>query len=241
MATELGVAYISIAASTGDFSKSVKNALGDIEAAGTRAASTVSGTTVAIGSAIGTMAANLFIKAGEYVASFIGEATAASDATDRFVSTLDFAGIDTSTIESLKTSTKAYADETVYDLATIQNATAQLAANGVSDYDSLVEAAGNLNAVAGGSADTFSSVTMMLTQTAGAGKLTTENWNQLADAIPGASGMLQDAMKDAGAYTGNFRDAMENGEITAEEFNAALMQLGMTDVAQEAATSTKTI
>lgn len=241
MATELGVAYISIAASTGDFSKSVKNALGDIETAGTRAASTVSGTTVAIGSAIGTMAANLFMKAGGYVASFIGEATAASDATDKFVSTLDFAGIDASTIESLKTSTKAYADATVYDLSTIQTATAQLAANGVADYDSLVEAAGNLNAVAGGSADTFSSVATMLTQTAGAGKLTTENWNQLADAIPGASGMLQDAMKDAGAYTGNFREAMENGEITAEEFNTAIMQLGMTDVAQEAATSTETI
>ncbi len=28
---------------------------------------------------------------------------------------------------------------------------------------------------------------MVMTQTAGAGKLTTENWNQLADAIPGRS------------------------------------------------------
>ena len=44
-----------------------------------------------------------------------------------------------------------------------------------------------------------------------------------------------------GAYTGNFRDAMAKGEITADEFNQALIQLGMSDVAKEAATSTKTI
>ena len=43
----------------------------------------------------------------------------------------------------------------------------------------LAEAAGNLNAVAGGNAETFKSVGMVLTQTAGQGKLTTENWNQL--------------------------------------------------------------
>ena len=47
-------------------------------------------------------------------------------------------------------------------------------------------------------------------------------------------------MKANGAYTGNFRDAMEKGEISAEEFNQAIMQLGMTDVAKEAATSTAT-
>lgn len=97
------------------------------------------------------------------------------------------------------------------------------------NYDRLAEAAGNLNAVAGGSADTFKSVAMVLTQTAGQGKLTTENWNQLSDAIPGASGKIQQALKEAGAYTGNFRDAMADGQITAQEFNDAIMSLGFTD------------
>ena len=129
----------------------------------------------------------------------------------------------------------------MYGLDDIQNTTAQLAANGIGNYMELTEAAGNLNAVAGGNADSFKSVAMMLTQTAGAGKLTTENWNQLADAIPGASGKLQEALLKNGAYTGNFRDAMSKGEITADEFNKALMDLGMTDVAKQAATSTSTI
>lgn len=154
---------------------------------------------------------------------------------------MNFAGFDTSAVEAATKATREYADKTVYDLTTVQNTTAQLAANGIQDYVGLTEAAGNLNAVAGGNAETFKSVAMVMTQTAGAGKLTTENWNQLTDAIPGAAGKLQEAMLNAGAYTGNFREAMEKGEITADEFNKAIMDLGMTDVAKEAATSTQTM
>ena len=170
----------------------------------------------------------------------IAEAGAAADATQKFKTTLEFAG-KADEVERLTASTRKYADQTVYELSDIQRITAQLAANSVKDYDKLAEAAGNLNAVAGGNAETFKSVGMVLTQTAGQGKLTTENWNQLADAIPGASGKLQQALLDAGAYTGNFREAMEKGEISAEEFNAAIMELGFQDAAVEAATSTSTI
>lgn len=125
---------------------------------------------------------------------------------------MSFAGYDDSQIQTARDAMKDYADKTVYDLNTISNTTAQLAANGIQDYTGLTEAAGNLNAVAGGNADTFQSVAMVLTQTAGAGKLTTENWNQLSDAIPGASGKIQEALLKNGAYTGNFRDAMEKGQ-----------------------------
>jgi tape measure domain-containing protein len=193
------------------------------------------------GSFLGTVFANGLSAVSDAVSSFLGEATQASDATDKFKATLNFAGVSPDQIESLTKATRAYADQTVYSLGDIQNVTAQLAANSVPNYDKLAMAAGNLNAVAGGNAETFKSVGMVLTQTAGQGKLTTENWNQLADAIPGASGKLQEALLKAGAYTGNFRDAMEKGEITAEEFNAAIMELGMQDVAQKAATSTATI
>lgn len=168
------------------------------------------------------------------------EAISASDSLTKFESTMGFAGYDGATIQKAKDDVKSYADQTVYDMQTIANTTAQLAANGVQDYTGLTQAAGNLNAVAGGNAETFKSVAYMLTQTAGAGKLTTENWNQLADAIPGASGRLQEAMRQNGAYTGNFREAMEKGEITADEFNQALMQLGNEPVAVEAAKSTET-
>lgn len=174
------------------------------------------------------------------ISQLASQAITASDATDKFKQTLSFAGLGSGEISAVAKSTRSYADQTVYDLATIQNTTAQLAANGVQDYAKLTEAAGNLNAVAGGNANTFQSVGMVLTQTAGAGKLTTENWNQLANAIPGASGMIQDALLKNGAFTGNFRDAMEKGQISAEEFNTALLQLGSQPVAVEAAKSTTT-
>lgn len=174
------------------------------------------------------------------ISDIVSSTMGASDALDKFKSTMQFAGFTKKQTSQASKAMKTYADQTVYELGDVMNTTAQLAANGIPNYQQLTKAAGNLNAVAGGNADTFKSVAMMLTQTAGAGKLTTENWNQLSDAIPGASGKLQEAMKKNGAYTGNFRDAMAAGQITADEFNKAIEQLGMEDAAVKAAKSTKT-
>lgn len=210
-----------------------------VEDAGEKARNAEGGFTVLKG-AIANLAGNIVMSAINGVQSLAGEAISSADALKKFESTMSFAGYDDSTISKAKDDMKTYADQTVYDLDTVANTTAQLAANGIQDYTGLTQAAGNLNAVAGGNADTFKSVAMVLTQTAGAGKLTTENWNQLADAIPGASGKLQEALQQNGAYTGNFRDAMAQGQITADEFNQAIMSLGFTDAAQQAATSTST-
>lgn len=210
-----------------------------VEDAGEKARNAEGGFTVLKG-AIANLAGSVIQSAINGIQSLAGEAISSSDALKKFESTMSFAGYDDSTIAKAKDDMKTYADQTVYDLDTVSNTTAQLAANGIQDYTGLTQAAGNLNAVAGGNADTFKSVAMVLTQTAGAGKLTTENWNQLADAIPGASGKLQEALQKNGAYTGNFRDAMAQGQITADEFNQAIMDLGFTDAAQQAATSTST-
>lgn len=199
------------------------------------------GKMAAVAGAVGGIVSSVANNAINALSNLATEAIAASDALQKFDSTMEFAGFGTAEIDAAREAVKAYADETVYDLEDVANTTAQLAANGVKDYTKLTQAAGNLNAVAGGNADTFKSVAMVLTQTAGAGKLTTENWNQLADAIPGASGQLQEALLKNGAYVGNFRDAMAAGEITAEEFNQALMDLGMSDAAIEAASSVATI
>lgn len=214
--------------------------LGDVDKSASKSSSGFGKFGAAAG-AVGGLVSSGIGMAVDAIGDLTGDIIEASDSADKFKSTLNFAGLDTGAIDALTASTQAYADQTVYSISDIRNVTAQLAANGVQGFDKLAEAAGNLNAVAGGNAETFSSVGMVLTQTAGAGKLTTENWNQLADAIPGASGKLQEAMLKNGAYTGNFRDAMEKGEISAEEFNQAIMDLGMTDAAEEAATSTSTI
>lgn len=240
----LGTAWIQISPSMKGLNEAIRRELGDTD---TRPAEKK--ITTGLGGAFqrAAKAGALALGAMGAVGAALGfagvarEAIAASDATDKFRNTLSFAGVAKGEIDALTKSTKKYADDTVYELSDIQNITAQLAANGVKGYDQLAEAAGNLNAVAGGNAETFKSVGMVLTQTAGQGKLTTENWNQLADAIPGASGKIQEALLKNSAYTGNFRDAMAKGEITADEFNKAILDLGFTDVAREAATSTSTI
>lgn len=254
---DIGEAYLTIFPSMDGFEGKLQSALsgvnvsgigkrlgdelGDGISSGAKSTGKLTSGMAALSGAVGGIAANIGGRLIDAIGSLSGEMVAAADGAQKFASTLEFAGIDTSTIDALTASTQAYADKTVYDLNDIRSVTAQLAANGVDNYAQLAEAAGNLNAVAGGNADTFQSVGQVMTQTAGQGKLVTENWNQLTDAIPGASGALQDAMREAGAFEGNFREAMENGEISADEFFSAVQKLGMQDVAVEAATSTSTI
>ena len=236
MAIEIATAFVQIVPSMKGVGKAIESAFGSASetagnTAGIKAGNGFAGGFGAKLGVITGIAQSVAGKASEAFMGLSGEITSASDSAQKFASTLNFAGVSEQQIKRLPASPQDYADKTVYDLNDIRNTTAQLAANGVPNYDKLAEAAGNLNAVAGGSADTFKSVAMVLTQTAGQGKLTTENWNQLSDAIPGASGKIQQALKEAGAYTGNFRDAMADGQITAQEFNDAIMSLGFTDAA----------
>ncbi len=226
--TELSSANTRLASTSGTASGGLKRMGGAAKGATTAVKAVGAAAIAAAAAAFGALA---------------GKAAQASDATHKFRQTLDFAGLDNSTISALTESTQKYADQTVYGLEDIQTITAQLAANGVADYDKLAEAAGNLNAAAGGNAETYKTVGMVMTQTSGLGKLTTENFNQLSEAIPGASGKLKQALSDMGAYeggVGNFNKAMENGEISAEEFNRAVMNLGFDEAAVEAAKSTET-
>ena len=240
----IGTAWIQVAISGSNLTREVEGQLNRVNTsrAENSIISGLGGAFRKVGKiAAGALAVASTVGLATGFADIAKQAIDASDATNKFKNTLNFAGKSAADVDRLTKSTKEYADRTVYGLSDIQSITAQLASNNVQGCDKLAEAAGNLNAVAGGNAETFKSVGMVLTQTAGQGKLTTENFNQLADAVPGASGKLQQALLEAGAYTGNFREAMEKGEITAEEFNAAVMDLGMTDVAKEAATSTQTI
>lgn len=189
---------------------------------------------------VADFASNAISAAISSLKSLAKEAIGVSDQLIKFENTMQFAGFGSAEIEATSKAMKDYADRTVYSLGEVSSVVAQLGANGVENFEALVEAAGNLNAAAGGSADTFSTVGLVLTQTAGAGKLTAENWRQLMNAIPGASGKIQEALKDMGAYTDDFAASMKDGEITADEFNKAIMKVGTQPIAVTAATSAAT-
>ena len=193
--------------------------------------------------AVANVISNIAMDAARQLQASFMDGVAQSDALQKFFSTMEFAGFDTSQIEGTMSAMRDYADQTVYDLDEVLQTTAKLAANGVSDYDQLVQAAGNLNAAAGGNAESFGYFANAITQVNGAGRLMSQDWNQIVNALPGASGAIQNELLAMGAWDesmGTFKDALAAGEVSADEFNQALVNLGMTDVAKQAATSTDT-
>nr|DAO15757.1 MAG TPA: tail tape measure [Caudoviricetes sp.] len=190
----------------------------------------------------GTFLGNAIYKGMEMIVSGLkdmaGQALTSYDALTTFKSTMTFAGFDTSAIKKSSEDLKEYSKETIYNVGEMSNTAATLAANGVKNYTAVTKSLGNLVAVAGGGAQAMSSASLALTQIVGAGKMYTGDWNQFINMIPGASKKIQDELKKNGAYTGNFRDAMSKGEITAKEFLKAINALGDTKVAEKAATDT---
>lgn len=241
MADEVAAAYASIYPKFQGVASGLTKELAD---AGGKAAHSFSSAfqgpaAVALGNVMSSLAMN--------AANAFSQAWAAgidlSDGMRKFETTMEFAGVAADEIDELRDSMKEYADQTVYDLDEVLNTTAKLASNGVDDYDQLVMAMGNLNAVAGGNSESFGYLANAIVQVNGAGKLMSQDWNQIVNALPGASGALKQELLAMGAYEGgieDFKDAMAAGEISAEEFNQAVKNLGLTDLAYEAATSTET-
>lgn len=190
----------------------------------------------------GTFLGNLLADGMKRIINFLkemtGQAIQSYDALTTFKSTMRFAGFDTSEIKKSTEDLKEYSKETIYNVGEMSNTAATLAANGVKNYTEVTKSLGNLVAVAGGGAQAMSSASLALTQIVGAGKMYTGDWNQFINMIPGASKKIQDELKKNGAYTGDFRDAMSKGEITAKEFLKAINDLGNTKVAEKAATDT---
>lgn len=190
------------------------------------------------GSFIGGVLGQATEKVTEFFTEMVSQATESFDALKSYTSTMKFAGFDTSEIKKGEEELKEYSKETIYNVGEMSNTSATLAANGVKNYIAVTKALGNLVAVAGGSTQDMQAASLALTQMVGAGKMYTGDWNQFINGIPGASGKLKKALKDAGAYTGDFKDAMSKGKISAQEMIAAIEKLGNTKIAKKAATDT---
>ena len=113
---------------TGDARSAIK-ALGQV----TAKMGTMQSKAIAVGSAIGTVIGKGVTAAIGAIRDLGGEILSQSDSIQKFQSTMGFSGFDDSAIKAATKATRDYADKTVYDLTTVQNTTAQLAANGVQD------------------------------------------------------------------------------------------------------------
>lgn len=200
--------------------------------------SQVSAKMAPIGKAAGAaLAGGIAAGAGMIVKSGI----AASDELKTFEKTMSFAGYDGGRIAQAKADMQAYADASVYDLHDIMNTAAQLGANGVENFDQVTQALGNINAASGGTAQSFGLAAQQLVQMTAAGKVSYADWKVFAQDMPGASKAIKDELHRMGAYQGDFNKALEKGQVTSDEFNQALVNIGFTDFAVAAASSSDTV
>jgi tape measure domain-containing protein len=167
-----------------------------------------------------------------------------SDSMYKLQAAMRFSGYSEAEIQRIAGATgtlKTYADKTVFSLQDVMSTFGAFSANGIKDADKLTEAVGNAVAVFGGGAKEYSSVALAFSQAMVAGALHAQDWNQIINASPQLAGGLRKELIKLNPTLGNdFKGAMEKGAITADMLGQAINNIGMTDMAKEAATSVTT-
>ena len=167
-----------------------------------------------------------------------------SDAMQKLQQAMRFSGYAEDEIQRIAGATgtlKTYADKTVFSLQDVMSTFGSLSANGVKDAEKLTESVGNAVAVFGGGAQEFSSVALAFSQAMASGALHAQDWNQIVNASPQLAGGLRKELIKLNPVLGEgFKQAMEDGAITADLLGQAMNNIGMTDMAREAAQSVTT-
>ena len=197
-------------------------------------------TTVALGNILSTAVVTGTSRAVDSLKGLVKSSIEAADGVSHFRSTMQLGGFNNQAITDAYNQSKKYADLTVYNTNEIVNTTAKLATAGIPEYEGVTEALGNLNSALGGTSESFSLASTQLVQIATRGKLTTEDFRTMTEDLGGGAKQLQDQLEKDGAYTGNFSDALSQGQISAQEFTKALQEVGMQDFAKNAAISATT-
>lgn len=178
------------------------------------------------------------------MSSLSKETIETSDSMYKLQAAMRFSGYAEDEIQKIAGATgslKTYADKTVFSLQDVMSTFGALSANGIKDADKLTEAVGNAVAVFGGGAQEYSSVALAFSQAMAAGALHAQDWNQILNASPQLAGGLRKELIRLNPVLGeDFKGAMEDGAITADMLAEAMNNIGMTDMAKEAATSVTT-
>ena len=176
--------------------------------------------------------------------SLCRETVDTSDAMQKLQQAMRFSGSSEAEIQRIAGATgtlKTYADKTVFSLQDVMSTFGALSANGIKDADKMTEAVGNAVAVFGGGAREFSSVGLAYSQAMASGALHAQDWNQILNASPQLAGGLKKELIKLNPVLGeDFKQAMEDGAITADLLGQAMNNIGMTDLAKDAATSVTT-
>lgn len=178
------------------------------------------------------------------MSSLSKETIETSDSMYKLQAAMRFSGYEEKEIQRIAGATgtlKTYADKTVFSLQDVMSTFGALSSNGIKDADKLTEAVGNAVAVFGGGAQEYSSVALAFSQAMASGALHAQDWNQILNASPQLAGGLRKELIKLNPKIGkDFKKAMEDGALTADLLAEAMNNIGMTEMAKEAATSVTT-
>ena len=158
---------------------------------------------------------------------------------------LDFADVDSGTIDKLTKDMADYAKTTTYGSSELNKVVAGLVSSNVeaNKAGALTKNIANAYSLLGDGSRKISDIGVIFSQINSATKLTAQDFNQLRDA--GIGGAIKKEIErnypDIIASMGGFSKAMEKGAISAEMVNEAVSKIGQSDAAKKAATVPKTM
>lgn len=160
-------------------------------------------------------------------------------------SVLSFNGVENGVIESVTKDMAEFARQTTYSAGQLDKVVAALASSNVeaSQAGSLAKSIAGAYALLGDGSQKISDIGVIFSQINSAGKLMTQDFNQLRNAgIGGAlKKQIEEMYPEILAGQKSFNDAMAKGVISAEMVNAAITKIGTSEQAQKAATVPKTM
>lgn len=160
-------------------------------------------------------------------------------------SVLSFNNVDSSTIEAVTKDMAEFAKQTTYSAGQMDKVVAALSSSNVeaSQAGSLAKSIASAYSLLGDGSQKISDIGVIFSQINSAGKLMTQDFNQLRNAgIGGAlKKQIEEMYPEILAGQKSFNDAMAKGAISAEMVNAAITKIGTSDQAKKAATVPKTM
>lgn len=210
------------------FANAIKNTLGTV----------IQGGLLTIGNAITNKLFGVF----QGVNESLNETNVAAKSLS---SVLSFNDVENGVIESVTKDMAEFARQTTYSAGQLDKVVAALASSNVeaSQAGSLAKSIAGAYALLGDGSQKISDIGVIFSQINSAGKLMTQDFNQLRNAgIGGAlKKQIEEMYPEILAGQKSFNDAMAKGVISAEMVNAAITKIGTSEQAQKAATVPKTM
>lgn len=223
---EVGTYYITIMPSMDKFTGAVNSALGS---AGTSGGKSFSGSFLDVlkGSAIGTMLGNIGTKLGSEIVGGLDVGIRRLDTLENFPRVMESLGYSTKDADASVKLIMEHLDglpTTTQDMVTLT----QAIADSTGDLDLATRAALGFNDMMlanGASAGEMTQAMGVFNRVLGKGNATTAQWMSLQSVMPAQLALVAREMLGEKASAEDLRDALNNGEVSWNDFLAAIVRL----------------